>query len=52
MLQTLVKAKLYPIQITKTKPNEQYSNLNQLLFRLSRPINSNEQRKNSLEMKE
>jgi len=39
MLQTVVKAKLYPIQITKTKPNEHNSNLNQLVFRLSR-INS------------
>jgi len=26
MLQTLVKAKLNPIQITKYNPNEQYSN--------------------------
>ena len=56
MLQNLVKAKLYPIQITKTKPNEQYSNLTNYSSDYQEsillPINSNEQRKNSLELKE
>jgi len=56
MLQNLVKAKLYPIQITKTKPNEQYNNLTKFAQDYQEsillPINSNEQCKNSLEMKE